>query len=261
MKKFILFLVLLILIFNLSISYAEEKKVKKPKSPYSTKEFTVETNDGHLIHAYLTFPKTKMKGYPTIVMLHSLGSSSYYWIPLQEKLNIMGYAVLRIDLRGHGKSVYNKSFRQSSWRSYKDSVFLKYPSDVIQTMDYVKNESNKVNFNNWAIIGSDIGANTAVIVADKYSVKPKAIVLFAPSMTFKGLYIPVMLTELGTTPILAIASIADKYAYNEQIKLKRFAQSTFDTYNVSKGGSNMLITKYYPESVGYISNWLSKYIK
>ena len=122
MKKFILFLVLLILIFNLSISYAEEKKVKKPKSPYSTKEFTVETNDGHLIHAYLTFPKTKMKGYPTIVMLHSLGSSSYYWIPLQEKLNIMGYAVLRIDLRGHGKSVYNKSFRQSSWRSYSDRI-------------------------------------------------------------------------------------------------------------------------------------------
>lgn len=261
MKKFISFLIVFILIFSLSISYAEDKKVKKPKLPYSTKEFTVETIDGHLIHAYLTYPKTKMKGYPTIVMLHSLGSNSYYWIPLQEKLNIMGYAVLRIDLRGHGKSVYNNKFHQSSWRSYNESVFSKYPSDVIQTIDYVQKESNKVSFNNWAIVGSDIGANTAVLVSGKYPVKPKAIVLFAPAMTFKGLYIPVVLTELGTTPILAIASIADKYVYNEQIKLKRFAQSTFDTYNVSKGGSNMLIIKSYPDSVGYISNWLNKYIK
>lgn len=251
MKKAIL--TILILFLNINLCFAA--------SNYTLRTYDVETSDGHLLKAYLSYPKTKHKTYPTILMLHSLGYPSNYWQPLEDKFNQLGFAVLKIDFRGHGKSVYNKNFRMQHWTKYKNDTFMKYPKDVVEVIDYVKKQTKKADFNNWAIIGADIGANTAVLVAKKYPVKPKALVLISPSMTFKGLYIPVAMTEIGYTPILAMACEGDKYSMQEQEKLSKFAQGTFDILNTKSGGSGMLIIKKYPEMQSHIVNWINKYFK
>lgn len=266
MKKNILFSVVCLLVISvlalcsLPVN-AETTKKAKPKKTYTEREYTVKTKDGHLVHAYLSYPKTKLKGYPTIIMLHSLGRSSYYWIPLQVKFNDLGFAVLRLDFRGHGKSVYSKTFHQKSWTKFKNTTFAKYPQDVIDTIQTIQKESRKADFNNYAIIGSDIGANTAILVAKQLPTKPKALVLMSPSMNFKSLYVPVALTEIGDTPILAISSKTDNYFMNEQQKLVKFAQGVFDVYNLEKGTADMLIIKQVPEAQPTIINWIVQYFK
>lgn len=261
MKKFLVAILTLMFVFSAQTVFAAQTKTTKVKKPYTEREFSVQTKDGHLIRSYLSYPKTKLKGYPTIVMLHALGYNSSYWISLQKKFNAKGYAVLRIDLRGHGKSVYDKSFHQRSWRAFKNKDFEQYPNDVVQTIQYVQKQTNKPSFVNYAIVGSDIGANTAVIVARKMKIKPKALVLLAPSLEFKGLYIPVVLTELGKTPILALASKTDNYYMDQQIRLARFAQGTFDVANADSGNSGMLILKQHPEYQAAIVSWTEQYFR
>ncbi len=249
-------------VFSVNLAEASPTKIShKPKKTYTEREYTIPTKDGHIIHAYLSYPKTKQKGYPTIIMLHSLGRSAYYWKPLQERFNNLGFAVLRLDFRGHGKSVYDKSFHQKSWTTYKNTTFAKYPQDVITTIETIQKETRKPNFTNYAIIGSDIGANTAILVAKKLPQKPKALVLIAPSMNFKSLYIPVAMTEIGTTPILAISSKTDPYFMKEQEKLAKFAQGVFDVYNLPSGSTDMLVIKQNKEVQPTIINWVVKYFK
>ncbi len=261
MKKFLVAILTLVFVFSAQTVFAAQAKATKTKKLYTEREFSVQTRDGHLIRSYLSYPKTKMKGYPTIIMLHALGYNSTYWISLQEKFNAQGYAVLRIDLRGHGKSVYDKSFHQRSWRNFKNEDFEQYPNDVIQTIQYIEKQTMKPSFVNYALVGSDIGANTAIIVARKMKIKPRALVLLAPSMEFKGLYVPVVLTEIGKTPILAIASKTDKYYMEQQVKLARFAQGTFDVANAETGNSGMLILKQHPEFQNAIVTWTEQYFR
>lgn len=233
----------------------------KPVKPYSERVFTVTTTDNHLINAYLSYPKSKKKGFPTVILLHSIGKNAKPFVSLQRDLNNEGYAVLRMDFRGHGKSVYDKSLRQRSWITYKNSEFEKYPQDVLEVIAKIKKETKKANLDNYAILGSDIGANTAVLVAKELQVKPKALVLISPQMTFKGLYIPVAMTEIGQTPILAISSKTNNRFMQEQEKLSRFAQGVFDVYNIEKGGADMFIFKQYPETQPMVIDWIKQYLK
>lgn len=264
MKKFLgIFLFLAFAILFLSVNYANaedtKKQTTKVQKNYSEREYTVETKDGHRIVGYLSYPKTKMKGYPTIIMLHSIGRSSYDWKPLQEKFNNLGFAVLRVDFRGHGKSVYDKTFRQRHWTRYKVGVFSKYPQDIIEIIDKIQKETKKADFNNYSIIGSDIGANTAVLMAKELKQKPKALILISPSMTFKGLYIPVALTQIDKTPILAITCKTNAHFMQEQENLSKFAQGTFKTYNTDTGNADMLIIKQHQEVQEKIIKWTTKY--
>ena len=265
MKKILTYTLAILFVISVfsacSVQASTPQKTNKSKKTYTEREYTVPTKDGHIIHAYLSYPKTKQKGYPTIIMLHSLGRSAYYWKPLQEKFNNLGFAVLRLDFRGHGKSVYDKHFHQKSWTTYKNTTFAKYPQDVITTINTIQKETRKPNFSNYAIIGSDIGANTAVLVAKQLPQKPKALVLIAPSMNFKSLYIPVAMTEIGLTPILAISSKTDPYFMKEQEKIAKFAQGVFDVYNTQSGQSDMLIIKQNPEVQPTIINWVVIYFK
>ena len=225
------------------------------------KEFEVETKDSQLIKATAYYPKTKQTTYPTVVLLHSIGYSSSQWGDLPKKLIESGYAVLAIDLRGHGKSVYDAKFRKKSWVYFKNETFIKYPDDVIAIIKEVKNATKKLSFNDWAIIGGDIGANTAVTVAKKSQVKPRALVLLSPSLSFKGVYIPVDMAELGSIPIYTVASEKDNYSISEQKKLTKFAQGEFAINNVPSGGMGMMLIKTNPEITTSIIEWLDKKFK
>ncbi len=72
------------------------------------KEIKTVASDGFNLKSTLTYPKDKtIKEFSTVVLLHSLGYNSQWWGNLEQDLLDKGYAVLAIDLRGHGASIYN----------------------------------------------------------------------------------------------------------------------------------------------------------
>ena len=254
MKRIILILTLFLLLIN---------TVANATTNTTSKEITATSSDGYTMKGYFEYPKVKDKNeFPTVVLLHSLGYSSEWWCSLPQDLLNQGYAVLRIDLRGHGKSVYNSKLMRTSWSSMTNNAFAKYPDDVIKVIEQVKNENTKkIFFKNWAIVGSDIGASTAVLVADKIAYKPKTIVMLSPVVETKGLYIPVKLANLDKVDIFSISGTNDNTGLKSQEYLKKFSQATFATYTSEARSNGMLMLKNDNALSRIITSWIKEYLK
>ncbi len=254
MKRIILILTLFLLLIN-TIANAATNTVSK--------EITATSVDGFTMKGYLEYPKSKeQKEFKTVVLLHSLGYSSEWWNNLPQDLLNQGYAVLRVDLRGHGKSVYNAKLVRTSWSSMTNNAYAKYPDDVIKVIEQVKSENTKkVFFNNWAIVGSDIGASTAILVADRISYKPKTLVLLSPVVETKGLYVPVKLANLDKIDVFSISGTNDNTGNNAQEYLKKFSQSTFATYTSEARSTGMLMLKNDNTLARIITSWIKEYLK
>ena len=246
-KAFVVIIVLML--FTVSGVLAATGTTKK-KKPYITKTIEVPTKDSHLMKAKLIYPRTpkgvKGKVYPTIIMLHSLGYSSTQWGSIPQEFVKQGYAVLLVDLRGHGLSNKDVKFRLKSWTYFTPVTYKKYPSDVIAVINQIKKMTKKVSFNDYVIIGGDIGANTGVLVAQKMYPKPKAMVLLTPSSDMKGLKIfessgPIPLAQVGNCPILVMCSKGDNYAVRQELLLKNFAKGTYIINNTDLALNGMLI--------------------
>ena len=252
-KCSVILLICFVINFNLSL-FAASTTIKK--------DISTKASDGFQIKANLEYPKVKgKKNFSTVVLLHSIGYDSDWWGDLPSKLLADGYAVLKIDLRGHGASVYNSKLVRTSWKNFTNSAFTKYPDDFIKVLEEVKAEnSKKVFFDNWAIVGADIGANTAVLAAEKVSYKPKTIVMLSPTVDIKGMYIPIKLANLDHTDFLCISGDGDSASYNAQVYLKRFAQSNFKTYLSDSKSSGMLLIKNDNTVSTIITKWIEEYL-
>ena len=251
--KKILLTVLLIFVFIPLSAKALPKTIKK--------EIIVETKDCRVIKATLSYIEIKnVKKYPTVLLLHSLGYSSTYWGNLVQELNDAGYAVIAMDFRGHGKSIYNTSFQKKSWIYFNEKEYQKFPGDVVLLLDKVNKQYKNLSPDNFAIVGADIGANAAVLAAKELKIKPKTIVLISPTRDFKGLYIPVAMTDLKV-PMLSIVSRKDRFCVDEEKELAKFSQSGFYSKKYPEGGTGMLMLKINPEMSQDIVKWIIKYLK
>ena len=175
-------------------------------------------------------------------------------------MNNSGYATIALDLRGHGKSIYDTSFHKKNWIYFNTKTYQKFPNDVILTLKQIQEQEKIVNLNNMAIVGADIGANTAILVSKELKQKPKTLVLISPTTTFKGLYTPIALTELNM-PILTMTSTKDLFSIQEQKKLAKFSQGGFYAQNYPNGGMGMLMLKVNPSMSADITKWIIKYLK
>lgn len=250
-KKTILLAVILVFASNLG---AYCKTVKK--------EIEIQTKDARIIKAALSYVEMQgVEKYPTVVLLHSLGYSSENWGNLITDLNNAGYAVIAIDFRGHGKSLYDSNFKQKAWAYFTPKTYQKFPSDVIEILNQAQKDSKKVSLNNLAIVGADIGANTAILASKDLKYKPKTLVLISPTTSFKGLYVPIVMTQIGNIPILSMVSEKDNYCLKEQQNLARFAQGGFYAQNYPQGGMGMLMLKSNPTMSQDIVKWILRYLK
>ena len=252
MKRLIIIITLFTLLFN--CAYASAAKTV-------TKDYKIVTKDKFTLAAKLEYPKIKdAKNYKTVVLLHSLGYNSNWWSTLPEELLNQGYAVLLIDLRGHGNSVYNSKLVRVSWTSLKNKAYAKYPEDVLAVIDYVKNENKRTFFNEWAIVGSDIGAATAVHVVNQISYKPKTIVMLSPLVNVKNLYVPVKLAEINNVDVLSISGKYDVSSFKANEYLKKFAQSTYAEYISESKATGMLMFKTDETLAKVITSWIKQYL-
>lgn len=251
-----------IIILTLIIFFAFTNIEALTAQKYMEKEVKAIASDGFNISATLTYPKIKnKKEFSTIVLLHSLGYNSKWWESLPNDLLDKGYAVLAIDLRGHGKSVFNSKLTKNSWKNMKNSGFAKYPDDVLAIINQVKYEnSKKVFFNNWAIVGADIGASAGVLAADKMDIHPKTIVMISPVVKTKDLYIPISMAHLEGVDFLSISGTDDIASKKAELYLTKFAQNEFLTYTSDSKTTGMMMLKNDTSLSKMITEWIGEYL-
>lgn len=257
MKK-LLILIITLLLLAPTFSFAAESPKKKKVGFVS---ITYESKDSFVIKSKLFYPLSEQKVYPMVVMLHSIGYSSEYWGSLTQQFTNNGIAVLQIDMRGHGQSIYDSNFKIRSWQYYTERNYAKYPDDVYEILKYIAMSYKNISTTKYAILGADIGANTAILAAEKMPNKPSCLALISPTREYKGLYTPIAMTNLGSMPLLSIVSSKDNYSVQESDVLKKFAQGTFEVKKYPAGGMGMLMLKVNPTMGKDIVDWVSKYLK
>ena len=254
MRRIVLFILALFLLFTNIYAEASVKVTQK--------EVAAIAEDGFNIKATLSYPKVKnQKEFSTVILLHSLGYNSQWWENLPEELLEKGYAVLAIDLRGHGASIYNAKLSKVSWKNLKNSGYTKYPNDVLAVIKAVEAENTKkVFFNNYAIVGADVGASTGIIASDNMKIRPKTIVMLSPVVETKGIYIPVSLAHLDGVDILSISGTDDFDSKKAEEYLKKFAQEEFATFVSDSRSTGMMMIKNDPSLSRLISEWIWEYL-
>ncbi len=222
MKKIILVIMAFLFAFCFLTSFEaqavvkKQVKVKKIKTKHKI-EFT--TKDKFILagNIYLANPRTNK---PLVVALHSFSLNGSAWEPLAEKLRLRGYNVLAMDLRGHGRSVYNENLQLKSRYKFTYKDWQKLPKDVVESINYVKSNYPYVNCNDIIIVGADIGASAGVLAGGPLKKQPLKIVMISPMLNFKGLYTPNRVVSYTTSKFMILLSKSDKVLFNFHTQTK-----------------------------------------
>lgn len=219
---------------------------------------TFTANDGFYLTGDLYVPAnaTIKSKVPMVILLHSIGGSKIDWNQFPNDILKLNVAVLNMELRGHGKSIINKKNKPKYWQNFKSTEFQKYPDDVIKAISYVGENYPNVDTGNVAIVGSNIGANAAVIAGSKLSYKIKNLVLLSPTTSSKGLDTRIPLVNYGKHPTLIMVSKSDSDAYFSANELIKYAQGTKKIINYPYGGNGATLLRFQPNAKKLVLTWL-----
>jgi pimeloyl-ACP methyl ester carboxylesterase len=214
--------------------------------PVIREEVTIAAEDGLALQAAF-YAAGGLQNAPGVLLLHMLGSSRQAWddVGLAEALAEAGYAVLALDMRGHGATGGGKN-----WDAAED--------DHQRVWDYFVGR-DEVDGAQTAVIGASIGSNMALIAAANEPAIRTA-VLLSPGLDYRGVTTEDRLADYGERPLLIVASEEDGYAANSSRTLAETAvgETKLELYNGAGHGTNMFAAK--PELTSLILEWLAQHL-
>lgn len=207
--------------------FAQGTKKKRDLQP--PRNETLLTRDNVNIH--ITYFKSSMGSEsPVIILLHMKDGNRFVWQNgFAERLQAAGYAVITVDLRGHGESkggfagvpAANKKGGKKGGRSVESTELrpADYVNMVAEDLEAVKkfifdeHQAENLNMNKIGIVGPEMGASIAAYFAlDDWYKRPypdgqigyrtprgqdvRALVLASPQNNVPGLPISKPLTDL-----------------------------------------------------------------
>ncbi len=117
---------------------------------------------------------------PSVLLLHGYGEDRTVWNDFKQQLLSRGWAVMTLDLRGHGRSTTKNGApiqATAEWRMQP----LEFPQDIDPALDWLKARP-RIDTGKIVVIGFDVGANLALIASAKFP-EVKTIVAIKPSLT------------------------------------------------------------------------------
>lgn len=158
---------------------------------------TLTTADGVALHASVGAPAKADKG---VVFVHMAGRNKEDWAPIAEKLYRQGLMVLTVDLRGHGANVTGTppTLTEAEWAKTTEDV-------KAGVAELRRRGAQKV-----ALVGAEVGANLALIVASE-DAAIASVTMLSPGLDYKGLLTPEPAKRYGARPLFLVSSADDAY--------------------------------------------------
>ena len=175
---------------------------------------TFTSNDGvSLVGSYLTPKPGINNSTPSVILLHMLGRDRSTWNEFAQDLSHRGYAVLSVDLRGHGESI-KQGNATISYQSFVPDDFKNMTLDVKAAKEFLIREKN-ANPYKVSIIGASIGANIALnYAASDHSVK--SVILLSPGLDYMGVTTLAPITQYKNPIYIAAAEGDSQSAKDSQ---------------------------------------------
>jgi pimeloyl-ACP methyl ester carboxylesterase len=173
---------------------------------------TFTSNDGVLlVGSYFTPQSGINNSTPSVILLNMIGRDRSTWNEFAQDLSHRGYAVLSVDLRGHGESI-RKNNSTISYQSFVPNDFKNMTLDVKAAKEFLIGEKN-ANPYKVSIIGASIGANIALnYAASDHSIK--SVILLSPGLDYMGVTTLAPITQYKN-PIYIAAAEGDSQSAND----------------------------------------------
>jgi dienelactone hydrolase len=243
MKKIILGLLPLIILGGILIFYLQKSKTKM-----EVQKVNFITKDGVTIVAnYYPNKNAKFAG----ILVHMRPKTKESFDDFAKFLQQQGYAILNIDLRGHGESVNSikgkLDYNQFSEDEEKNSI-----NDLIAASLFLEKEGYFKD--KQFLIGASIGANLSFQFLSENS-QIKAIVLLSPGLNYRGVILENFKKEGLGDKIFVIASLDDQPAYTAAKTLKSWYPN-INYLEFNSGGHGTNLFNVYPNLYEKILIWL-----
>ena len=200
---------------------------------------------------------------PTVILLHMLGKDRSTWNAFASTLSQKGgYAVLSIDLRGHGESVKQNNGNTISFQSFTPDDYNKMVLDVKAAKQFlITNKS--ANPNNISIVGASIGANVAINYA---AIDPiiKSVVLLSPGLNYRGVSTEEAITKYKNNNSVYIAATEGDSEAADGSKILCEKINCDGNLKIYSGGSNSHGTNMFSDQLlnpalqDLVISWLAK---
>lgn len=216
-----------------------------PAAPGSPQEIQIEVSDGLTI-AGTFHPASGEPPWPGVLLLHMLNGNRGQWDGLVPALTSGGYAILAIDLRGHGGTG-----GEMDWGKAGD--------DILQVLDYFYNLPY-INPERVAMAGASIGANLALVSAAN---QPgiAAVALLSPGLDYRGVTTPDSLAMYGERPLFLAASEEDGYAADSTRTLAENAPGEVELLVFEGAGHGTQMLEGEPGLGAALIAWLDRFLK
>jgi pimeloyl-ACP methyl ester carboxylesterase len=243
MKK-IIFGLLLLIILGVIITFY----LQKSKSKMEVQKVSFVTKDGVTIVAnYYPNKSAKFAG----ILVHMRPKTKESFDDLAKFLQKQGYALLAIDLRGHGESTesvrgkldYNKFSEEEEKESIND---LTAGSLFLEKEGYPKDRQ--------FLIGASIGANLSFQFLSE-NPQVKAIVLLSPGLNYRGVILENFRKEGLGEKIFVISALDDEPAYTAGRTLKSWYPD-LNYLELPSGGHGTNLFNSHPDLYEKILIWL-----
>ncbi len=211
-----------------------------------SEDIIVEAEDGLELDATF-YAAEGLENAPGVILLHMLGSNRTIWetVGLVDELAANGYAVLALDMRGHGDTG-----NAQDWVLAED--------DIQRVWRYFV-ERPEVDGEKTAVIGASIGSNMALIAAANEPAI-KTAVLLSPGLIYRGVAIESRMPDMGDRPLFLVASEDDYYSEDTVNKLAETAvgETQLQIYENAGHGTDMFEPQ--PDLTPLILTWLKQEI-
>jgi dienelactone hydrolase len=180
---------------------------------------------------------------PGVLLLPMVGQSRTEWDPFARALQLRGFAVLTVDLRGQGESGGSVDW-------------AKAPADV-QAVWQSMLARPEVDAEHSGIVGASIGANLALITGSNNS-QVATVVALSPGQDYKGVQPAGGLGNFGQRAVLFVASQDDAYAYDSVRQMAPLVPKG-ETYYFAKAGHGLAMFTM-PTLAPLLFTWLQDHL-
>jgi len=131
------------------------------------------------LQASLDLPSGVPAPIPAVLLLHGYGEDRTVWSDFKKTLIDRGFAVMTLDLRGHGDSNRKNGETIAAAPDWRTSPH-EFPLDLEAAITWLKTQT-RINSNKIAVIGVDVGANLALIASGRFQ-QVRTVVALNPNL-------------------------------------------------------------------------------
>jgi pimeloyl-ACP methyl ester carboxylesterase len=150
-----------VLSFQLDVSVIEGAGTSATDNGPSFKSFDLVE-----LHASFEMPVGVPAPVPAVLLLHGYGEDRSVWKDFSKQLLDRGWAVMALDMRGHGESRKKNGLTIQATPEWRTNLH-EFPVDLDPALDWLKSRP-RIDTRKIVVIGSDVGANLALIASGRF---------------------------------------------------------------------------------------------